>query len=174
MDTTPSVRARSPFWLSLALCLVAALTLAACGGGGGSDGDAPLIDGADRIDSGDVDNDDLEELDFEVADARLGVWKSDQSFDEVSRYYTSGVEDDGWTVETTSEVGETDMIAYLTKDDTVAFVNVMAAVTAREQMNLFDESNLDFDEDSVDDDETVIVITHYTCEEENLADCVPS
>jgi hypothetical protein len=154
--------------------LVAVLALTACGGGGGSDDDAPVIDGADRIDSGDVDDDDVEELDFEVTNARLGVWKSEQSFEEVSDYYSSEVEDDGWTVETTSNVGETDMIAYLTRDDTVAFVNVMAGATAKEQMNLFEESNLDFDDDSVDDDETVIVITHYTCEEENLEDCVPS
>jgi len=60
----------------------------------------------------------------------------------------------------------------LTKDKTLAIVDVMSGASAKSQMDLFTSSNLSFKESSAADSDAVILVTHFTCAEDSIQTCV--
>lgn len=158
--------------LLVGLLLLTVPTLVACGSAAGNDDNAPLVQGATRIDSGNVRGSDIDELGYKVADARTGVWTSGQGFDAVADFYQNGIKNDGWNVELAAPYGDEDMFVFLTRDKTLAIVDVMSGASAKSQMDLFTSSNLNFKDSSAGDDDAVILITHFTCAESDVQVCL--
>ena len=158
---------RSHLHWSWLLIIVLGLSMAC----GDSSGDTPRFEDAEELDSADVPEDDLDDLGFEVSDAHGAVYRTEEDLETVYEYYADGVEDDDWQVEETIP-DETEAIVILSKDDTVATVFVMPGYRAIEGQALFEQEGLDLDPDDVADDDTVILISQFTCEEDDVDDCL--
>lgn len=131
--------------------------------------DAALIDGGEIEIASDA------QPAFASADARIDVWTTEDDLAAVEAFYSDELTEDGWRVVSIDELAEGDKLLVLTREDEVARVNLLAGpvATAEEQLQLFEAANLDVDEDEVEDDETVIVITSFDCREPAVEACLP-
>jgi hypothetical protein len=152
--------------------------LAACGGGdddddGGSGGSSefPTPSGADRLAEEDVSADEFGVSDVDVSGGKAIAYKvSGSSIDDVADFYENDVEDDGWTVAEHVNVADL-LIAILHKDDTMLLVTGMTGAFAKEQGDA-EVGEMTIDLDDVADDDILIVGGTFTCEEDNIEDCV--
>lgn len=165
-------------FLCVALMMVFSL-LVACGGGdddddgggGGGSGDIPAPSGADRLAEEDISAEDIDATDVDISDAKGVAYKvSDSSMDDVADFYENGVEDDGWTVDEHVALGDL-MLAVIHQDDDLVVVTAMTAAAAREQGET-SLGDLEFDLDELEDDDIVIIAAGFTCNEDNIEDCI--
>ncbi len=157
-----------------AFILVASL-LAACGGDDSDDSgstDPPVPDGADQIAEADMDPDDFGETDVELAEGKTVAYRvSDSSFDEVSEFYQTGVEDDGWTVVNHVAISGV-MLSVMSKDMTIIIASAMTGATAKDQSETFGLEELDIQDDELADDDILVVVGDLDCEGDNLDVCI--
>lgn len=164
--------AAGPLPLAVVLALLLALGVAACGGDGGGGGggdDVPVISGADEIESQDASDDQLEELGFAASDGKATAYKTDKSLDEVSDFYDDL--EDGWDVAMSMPIGD-QYVAVLSKGKTVAFVSAMTGAYAKENPDMVGDEDFEIDVEDIDDDDTLVLVAEFTCDEENIEDCV--
>lgn len=159
------------------LALLALGALAACGGddgggGGGSSGDYPKFSGAKQLGAVELTQADLEDMESDVTDAKAAVLRTDKPFDEVAEYYGEGVEDDGWLVAQDIELDDEQQVFIVSNDKRVAAVYVMSGAVAKESEDLFANEGLEIDLEEIADEDTVILVTHFTCQERSVASCL--
>jgi hypothetical protein len=168
---------------SVALLLIAVLavaTLAACGGsddnGGtrGSNANHPVFAGAQRLDSAKMKDEDVADMGFKASNGELAGYKTDKPFREVSDYYTNGVKSAGWNVGMTLPFGET-TLAILSKDKTVVVATVMSAKDAKGDGSFINQEDLEQLKNvriaDLKDNETLILIANFTCDEDDITTC---
>jgi hypothetical protein len=168
--------------VALALITILALTmLAACGGsddnggsGGNSSASHPVFSGATRLDSADMKAEDINEMGFKASNGKLAAYKTNKPFREVSDFYVTGVKNDGWNVGMTLPFGET-TLAIMSKDKTVVVATVMSAKDAKGESSFLNQEDLQELEDvkisELNDNETLILIANFTCDEEDISVC---
>ena len=149
--------------------------LVACGGSddNGSGGIRfPRFAGADELASVDLPQEDLEDIDANVVDGESTLLRSDAPFDEVREYYAEGVEDDGWVVTQSVEIDDEQELFVVSNDRRVAAVYVLSGEAAVDGEELFADEGLEFDPDDVEAEDTVILVSHFTCQESSVAECL--
>jgi hypothetical protein len=162
----------------IAIALIAAfalLLLAACGGSSGngsgsSSGNMPVFSGAEKLDSEKMSADDMADMGFKASNGEAAVYKSDKSFKEVSDYYATGIKSNGWNVVMAMPFGETSF-AILSKDKNVLVATVMSGKEAKSDSGMFDADELDVDLNDIQDDETLIVLASFVCDEDDISVC---
>lgn len=162
-----------------ALMIVFSL-LVACGGGddddgggsGNGDGDIPLPSGAEQLAEQDMSPDDFADSDVDLAEGKTVAYRvSDSSFDDVSAFYQSGVEDDGWTVANHVAISGV-MLSVMSKDMTIVVTTAMTGATAKEQADTFGLAEMDIQDDDLADDDILVVVGDIGCEEDNIDACI--
>lgn len=164
--------------LFFAAILVMSL-LAACGGddddssGGGNGGDdVPVPSGAEQLAEQDMSPDDFGDSDVDLAEGKTVAYRvSGMSFDEVSAFYESGIEDDGWTSVNHIAVSGV-MLSVISKDMTIVVATAMTGATAKEQADTFGLEELDINEDDIADEDILVVVGDLGCEEDAIEACV--
>lgn len=144
--------------------------VAACGGEDSSS--FPKVSGASKVTSSKPSQEDLDEMGVEVSNAESTIYKSDKSVEEVAEFYSDGVKDDGWNVDQNIPMGDGSSVSIISKGKSIAAVYVLSGAAAKENQSLFDDEDLDFNPDEIDDDETVILEVHFDCEEDVVATCM--
>ncbi len=157
-------------WIVVGMAaLLLPLAVVACGDSGG--GSVPAFDDSERLDSANLSEQDIDDLGFEVSNAESTAYRTDASLSDVFEYYGNEIQDDGWRVEDLIP-DPTESISILSKDDQVATVLMLEGYRAYEGRSLFEDENLDINWDDVADDDRVILISSFTCEEERVEDCL--
>jgi hypothetical protein len=159
----------------IAVALLALTMLASCGGDDDDDDGTeafPTFSGADELTTAEWTQEHLADLDADVSGGGATLLRSGDPFDEVAQYYSEDVEDDGWFVNSEIPAGDEQLVVILTNDTRVAAVYVLSGAAAKEGEQLFADEGLEFDPDDVDDEDSVILVSHFTCEEQSVAACV--
>jgi hypothetical protein len=159
------------------IALLALALLASCGGDDDDDGGDdpfPTFSGADEIATAEPTQEDLADLNADVIDAGTTLLRVDEPFDEVAQYYSEDVEDDGWLVNQDVPLDDEQLVVVLTNDTRVAAVYVLSGAAAKEGEELFADEGLEFDPEDVDDEDSVILVSHFTCQESTVAECLVS
>jgi len=150
------------------LCLP--LAFAACADSG-SGGNVPAFDDAERLDSAELGDDATDELDFAISDARSTAYRTEASLSDVFEYYGNEIQDEDWRIEDLIP-DETEAISIISKDDQIATVLMLEGYRAYEGRSLFEDENLDINWDDVADEDRVILISSFTCEEDRVEICL--
>lgn len=145
------------------------LATVACADSGG--GGVPAFNGAERLDSAELSGSDVNDLGFEVSNAESVAYRTDASLSDVLEYYGNEIQGDDWRVEDLVP-DDTEAISILSRDDQVATVLMLEGYRAYEGRSLFEDENLDINWDDVSDNDRVILVSSFTCEEERVEDCL--
>jgi hypothetical protein len=155
------------------IVFVLSLVLAACGGDSSKAGvDFPVFAGAERVDSAKLSTEDMP---IDAKGAGSVVYTSSASYADVAAYYESGITAEGWDVANSpGSLPDTVSIQSISKDDSVALVTVMSTDFAREESSasMFDAADVEVDESDLEGANAVVVILHFTCEEDDITACV--
>lgn len=157
-------------WITFVIgALLLPLALVACGES--SAGSVPELNGAEQLDSAQLRDEDIDELGFDVSNAESTAYRIEASLSDVFEYYGNEIQDDGWGVEDLIP-DETEAILILSKDETIATVLMLEGYRAHEGRSLFEDEGLDINWEDVADDDRVILISSFICEEERVEDCL--
>lgn len=159
----------------VALLLVA--MLAACGGsdddnGGGNS--LPLVSGVTEIDKQEMPAEDMQDMGFRASNGEVVAYKSTRPYSEVSGYYTNGARDDGWNIGMSMPFGET-TFAIMSKDKKVVIATVVSAAEMKSGSGFITTDDLDelnVNLDDFEDNDTLILLAHYTCDEDDVTTCM--
>lgn len=158
----------------LAVTLLLGMLLAACGGNSGDGGSAgddfPVPSGAEEVDkAGSIEDEDS--LGFKLSDAGAAVYKTGDPIETVNEYYGGGVESDGWTISTNLPFGDSSFFV-INKDKQVVYVNLQTGAAAKASPGLLEDDAIDVNVEDFADDETVIVLAHFDCDEDDVQVCL--
>lgn len=138
------------------------ILFAACSVPGGNEQEYPEFDGAQEVETQNIDFSDIQ---FDYSNGGVAVYESSDPFDQVAGYYQDGVTNNGWTVEATVPSTEGQSISYLSQENNVVIAQVLTGIVAQDQAEILNEA-LDTDFAEFQDDDTVIILTHLTCDED--------
>ena len=156
-------------WIVVGLAALVVPFAVACADSGG--GSVPSFDDSERLDSASLSEQEVDDLGFAVSDAESVAYRTESSLSDVFEYYGSEIQDDGWRIEDVIP-DETEAISIISNDDQVATVLMLEGYRAYEGRSLFEDENLDINWDDVADDDRVILISSFTCEEDRVEDCL--
>ena len=156
-------------WIVVGLAALVLPFAVACADSGG--GSVPSFDNSERLDSASLSGQDVDELNFAVSDAESVAYRTDASLSDVFEYYANTIEDDGWRIEQRIP-DATEAISIISNDAQVATVLMLEGYRAYEGRSLFEDENLNINWDNVADDDRVILISSFTCEENRVEDCL--
>jgi hypothetical protein len=157
--------------LLVAVALVLVGALAACGGdsaGGEAGEDFPVPDGAEELDTfGSVDDD----LGFDINNGGGAVYTSTESVLDVAGYYKTDATADGWEV-STDLVLEDGGIVVVNKEKQVVIVNLQTGASIKAEPGIIEDDAIDVDLDDIGDEETVMVLAYFECDEDDVQTCL--
>ncbi len=161
--------------------LVLVALMVACGGESDDDDDdddaastetVPLYEGAETLGSRDWTDEETDAFAAQVANGGGSIAVTDASLEEVTAYYSEGIEEDGWTSEGSLEIDDDSAIATMSNDDQVAAAYIVRGAVANDGALDEDISGIEIDQSQIDDDDTVIVFSYFRCEEDDLQVCI--
>jgi hypothetical protein len=155
--------------------LVLGLLMAACGDSASSDrADEPRVPpvaGATEVADMQLDDAWYDAFGFKTSDARGTVYRTDTAFDIVTAYYSEAIADEGWTVVVSNPLVATSQTVMLTKGERVAMLTLMDGKTYSIAPGLGGLEDMNVAIANVTDNETIVTVQEYTCDEDEVASC---
>lgn len=163
-------------WRILAGVMVVTLLLAACGRSGDDD-DAtsrgfPPYDNAEQLGTAVPPQEQLDALNIKLSAPGASLYRTDDDLETVSAFYSEGVKADNWIVPLTVPVTEAASVSVMHKDKQVAAVMSLTGTMAKMVETLITSQGLTFDASKVQDDDVVILESHFTCDEPEIQACL--
>ena len=159
---------RAGVWVMLAL----ALALAACGGSDGTreGSSVPVVARAEKVGEAELDDAWYDAFGFATSDALGTVYRTSASLPEVTAYYSDGITAEGWTVVASAPMAMAQTV-MASKDDRVAMLTLMSGETYTTAPGLGGLEDMGITIDNVADDETIVTVQEFTCDEDDVGRC---
>lgn len=156
--------------------MVVTLLLAACGGSGDDDDNTssgfPPYDNAEQLGTGVPPQEQIDALNVKLSAPGASLYRTDDDLDTVSTFYSEGVKADDWTVPLTVPVTEAASVSVMHRDKQVAAVMSLTGTMAKMVETLITSQGLAFDASKIQDDDVVILESHFTCDEPEIQTCL--
>lgn len=151
------------------------LVLAACGGSSGSKEAAasfPPYKGAEQLGAAVPPREQLDKLNVKLSAPGASLHRTVDELDAVSTFYSEGVKNDGWTVSLTAPVTDAASVSVMHKDKQVAAVMSLTGSMAKMVEALITSQGLTLDASKVQNDDVIILESHFTCDEPEIQTCL--
>lgn len=162
-------------WRVVAIVALLMLVVAACGGSSGDDEETdafPPYEGAEQLGSAVPPQEQLDRLNVKLSEPGASLHLTGDDLETVGAYYAEGVKDEGWTVPLTAPVTDAASVSVMHKDKQVAAVMSLTGAMAKMVEGVITSQGLEFDSSAVQDDDVVILESHFTCDEPEVQTCL--